>query len=58
MKLDGLLVLQYRVIHYPRALVGSLSPPAITALGNLDALQGYKLALFCSVKCPGDLKDL
>jgi len=27
----------------------------ITALGNLEVLQSKKLALFCSVRCPGKL---
>jgi predicted Rossmann fold nucleotide-binding protein DprA/Smf involved in DNA uptake len=43
---------------YPPALnryLGNVAPKTITALGNLDALRAYKLALFCSVKCPGDL---
>jgi predicted Rossmann fold nucleotide-binding protein DprA/Smf involved in DNA uptake len=40
---------------YPRALIGPLGPPAVAALGKPDLLRGYKLALFCSVKCPGDL---
>ena len=34
----------------------NLAPKAITALGNLNALSSRRLvALFCSVKCPGDL---
>jgi predicted Rossmann fold nucleotide-binding protein DprA/Smf involved in DNA uptake len=43
---------------YPPALnrnLGDVAPKTITALGNLDALHSQKLALFCSVKCPGDL---
>ena len=28
---------------------------SITALGNLEVLQSKKLALFCSVRCPGKL---
>lgn len=27
----------------------------ITALGNLDLVQSRPLALFCSIKCPGDI---
>jgi predicted Rossmann fold nucleotide-binding protein DprA/Smf involved in DNA uptake len=43
---------------YPSALQLFLSdraPTTLTALGNLDLLQRKKLALFCSVKCPGNL---
>jgi predicted Rossmann fold nucleotide-binding protein DprA/Smf involved in DNA uptake len=43
---------------YPSALnryLGDGAAKTIAALGNLDALHSYKLALFCSVKCPGDL---
>jgi hypothetical protein len=31
------------------------APTSITALGNLDILHQRKLAIFCSVKCPGTL---
>lgn len=43
---------------YPLALQSCLAdqaPARIAALGNLEILRGRKLALFCSVKCPGDL---
>lgn len=48
---------------YPSALreyLGDLAPAAITALGNLEILTGRiqsspLLALFCSVRCPGNL---
>jgi predicted Rossmann fold nucleotide-binding protein DprA/Smf involved in DNA uptake len=41
---------------YPPTLrIHADSPSSITALGNLDILQRKKLALFCSVKCPGTL---
>jgi predicted Rossmann fold nucleotide-binding protein DprA/Smf involved in DNA uptake len=44
---------------YPSALrryLGDVTPRTIAALGNLDALHSRQvLALFCSVKCPGDL---
>ncbi len=30
-------------------------PSTVTAVGNVDILQRRKLALFCSVKCPGNL---
>ena len=41
---------------YPSVLKERLtdnSPSQLSALGNLDMLQKTKLALFCSVKCPG-----
>jgi predicted Rossmann fold nucleotide-binding protein DprA/Smf involved in DNA uptake len=42
--------------RYPPTLrIHSHAPASITALGNLDILQRKKLALFCSVKCPGAL---
>jgi predicted Rossmann fold nucleotide-binding protein DprA/Smf involved in DNA uptake len=44
--------------HYPRLLQqhrGEDAPPIITAIGNLEILDSPLLALFCSVRCPGDL---
>lgn len=43
---------------YPTALhhyLGDYAPIPLTALGDLDILRQKKLALFCSVKCPGNL---
>lgn len=43
---------------YPATLsrhLGNDSPSSIAALGNLQILRRHKLALFCSVKCPGRL---
>lgn len=43
---------------YPSALrkyLGDRAPVTLAALGNLDILRQRKLALFCSVKCPGNL---
>ncbi|OQZ01055.1 MAG: hypothetical protein B6D35_04420 [Candidatus Brocadia sp. UTAMX2] len=43
---------------YPTALqtyLGDNAPEFITALGNLDILRNKLLALFCSVKCPGNI---
>jgi len=43
---------------YPAELksyMGGQAPQSVTALGNLDILRLKKLALFCSVKCPGSL---
>ncbi|MBX3329877.1 MAG: DNA-processing protein DprA [Nitrospira sp.] len=44
--------------RYPSSLFKQLedsAPAELSALGNLDILQQKTLALFCSVKCPGDL---
>ncbi len=44
--------------RYPAALqthLGHSAPAAIAALGDLHILQRKSLALFCSVKCPGNL---
>ncbi len=44
--------------RYPAALedcLGDEAPESIAALGNLDLLRRPKLALFCSVRCPGKL---
>jgi predicted Rossmann fold nucleotide-binding protein DprA/Smf involved in DNA uptake len=38
-----------------RAYLGACAPEAIFSLGNLDILERKPLALFCSVKCPGNL---
>lgn len=43
---------------YPSVLhqyLGEQPPHVITALGNIDIIQGEMLALFCSLKCPGNL---
>jgi predicted Rossmann fold nucleotide-binding protein DprA/Smf involved in DNA uptake len=45
-------------IFYPKGLKSYFSkrtPPIIFAIGNLELLKHKKLALFCSVKCPGHL---
>lgn len=44
--------------EYPvilRRCLGDRAPEYITALGNLSILKDKTLALFCSVKCPGNL---
>lgn len=44
--------------HYPRLLsqhLNDAAPQELLTLGNLEILQCKTLALFCSVKCPGDL---
>jgi len=38
-----------------RLFLADRAPGAIAALGNLEVLQTKKLALFCSVRCPGKL---
>ena len=38
-----------------RQFLGPRAPERILTLGNLDILRGKSLALFCSVKCPGNL---
>ena len=43
---------------YPPALhkyLGDRAPATLAALGNLDILRQKKLALFCSVRCSGNL---
>ena len=43
---------------YPTALnhyLGKDAPRSVAALGNLEILTHHKLALFCSVRCPGKL---
>lgn len=43
---------------YPEGLkrhLGDAAPTSIAVLGAAGILQGKKLALFCSVRCPGDL---
>ena len=42
---------QLNLKHY----LGNWTPANITAKGNLEILQRKKLAVFCSVKCPGTL---
>lgn len=43
---------------YPPTLqlhLAGQAPARITALGYLEILSERKLAIFCSIKCPGDL---
>lgn len=43
---------------YPSTLrkyLGDDAPESIMSLGNIEILQKRKIALFCSVKCPGEL---
>ncbi|MBI3961796.1 MAG: DNA-processing protein DprA [Deinococcus sp.] len=50
--------LQRDTLPYPPALVrhlGDRAPAVVSGQGNLEILGGSMLALFCSVRCPGDL---
>ena len=38
-----------------RTLLGDAAPAEVTMLGNAEILQSRKLAIFCSVRCPGKL---
>lgn len=45
-------------VAYPNALktcIAFKSAPTLTAIGNLELLTQNEIALFCSIKCPGDL---
>ena len=45
-------------VAYPNALktcIAFKSAPTLTAIGNLELLTQSTIALFCSIKCPGDL---
>jgi len=42
---------------YPARLLqrqGGQAPPDLVALGNVELLALFKIALFCSVRCPGN----
>lgn len=50
--------LRYKDSGYPSSLkshLGKVAPERITALGNLEILRRKSMALFCSIKCPGNL---
>ncbi|MBI1748928.1 MAG: DNA-processing protein DprA [Acidobacteria bacterium] len=50
--------IQECALSYPSTLrkyLGDDAPKSIMALGNIEILQKNKIALFCSVKCPGKL---
>jgi predicted Rossmann fold nucleotide-binding protein DprA/Smf involved in DNA uptake len=43
---------------YPQGLhyyFGKNAPSAVFALGNIEILKARTVAIFCSIKCPGDL---
>src|SRR5260370_32808677 len=42
--------------EYPPAIEGKLrDQPPLAVLGNLDLIRTRLLALFCSIKCPGNV---
>ena len=50
--------LSHKHLAYPTSLVEKWAQstlPTLHAIGNVDILQQPAIALFCSVKCPGDL---
>ena len=52
-----LLALNVADTRYPKCLrerLGTETPPNLSAIGNLELLGLPKIALFCSVRCPGD----
>ena len=58
MKADNLKAIGRSDAAYPVALetfLGKRPPESLFALGNLDILHQKTFALFCSVKCPGNL---
>ena len=55
---DAAFHLRRSDVRYPVALkthLGDRAPEIVSALGNLEILQRKTLALFCSVRCPGNL---
>ena len=56
--LSSITLIKQNDPRYPRPLVQHLNdaaPQELLGLGNLEILKCKTLALFCSVKCPGDL---
>jgi predicted Rossmann fold nucleotide-binding protein DprA/Smf involved in DNA uptake len=55
---QGLAWLSRGDSSYPAALIqylGQEAPATLTARGNMAIIQQKKLALFCSIRCPGKL---
>jgi len=55
---DASFQLRRSDLRYPATLTTHLSdraPELVSVLGNLEILQRETLALFCSVRCPGNL---
>ena len=55
---DASFQLRQSDLRYPVALtthLGDRTPELVSVLGNLEILQRKTLALFCSVRCPGNL---
>ena len=55
---DASFQLRQSDLRYPVALtthLGDRAPELVSVIGNLEILQRKTLALFCSVRCPGNL---
>ena len=53
-----LVAIHYSNAGYPavlKALLGKRAPESIQTIGNQEILREKKLALFCSIKCPGGI---
>ena len=53
-----LVAIHYSNAGYPavlKALLGKRAPESIQTIGNQEILCEKKLALFCSIKCPGEI---
>jgi predicted Rossmann fold nucleotide-binding protein DprA/Smf involved in DNA uptake len=51
-----IIVISPTTSEYPASVLehlGANTPPPIAALGNIQLLRGAQLALFCSIRCPG-----
>jgi len=58
LRVDGSFHLRQSDLRYPVALttyLGDRAPERVSVLGNLEVLQRKTLALYCSVRCPGNL---
>jgi predicted Rossmann fold nucleotide-binding protein DprA/Smf involved in DNA uptake len=54
--MDNVTVIRPNDSTYPAAALEKFhGRPPIAALGNLHLIHGRPLALFCSIKCPGDV---
>lgn len=57
MSASTVLTLTRSQTHWPRSLderLAEAAPSRLSAIGNLDILMTRGVALFCSVRCPGD----
>ena len=46
---------ELRAIHQETTTDENVAPIQVSAIGNTDILRMKKLALFCSIKCPGSI---